>query len=75
MVPLVLCVVVVATKSQAPGAAAEVEGVLLLDCRLDHRDLVFSPDGMLGSAGAVLDKGGRQGVCHRPDFVRTQCVD
>lgn len=43
MVPLVLCVVVVATKTQAPGAAAEVEGVL--GCRLDYRDLIFSPDG------------------------------
>lgn len=35
---LCFVLVVVATKSQAPGAAAEVEGVLL-DCRLDHRDL------------------------------------
>lgn len=41
---------------------------LLPDCRLDNRELDLQPRRMLGSAGAVLDKGVRQGACHRPDL-------
>lgn len=91
MVLCVLCVVaIVASKShklqglqlvsvgreRAAGAVgSSIPAVAARQQRETRLDL--QPRRMLGSAGAVLNKGRCQGACHRPDFfvLCIQCVD